>query len=257
VSTTTAPAPGAPAAAPTPRRRGPGSGLLLLIGLVLALAAITSGTLTVVGLWWLRSDTTTTDLGAASTLRVRQSCGNVTVREAAVDRIVLTSKRWMTLTKPTVTTGRSGDTMNVTARCPSFTLGGFSGSVSLTLVVPRGTSIDANASAGSINLTSVSGTITAHSSAGSVQGEDLRSATVNASSSAGSVHLSFSSAPTTVDVSSSAGSVSVEVPDDGTAYAVDAHASAGSTHVGIATDPNSARRISAQSSAGSVSIQWR
>ena len=60
-----------------------------------------------------------------------------------------------------------------------------------------------------------------------------------------------------VDAASSAGSVSVAVPDDGTAYAVNAHSSAGSTHVDIATDPKSKRTIKATSSADGVRVLWR
>jgi hypothetical protein len=256
VSTTAAPDSTQPHVTPTTRRRGPGSGLLLVFGLLLALAAIGSGTLSLAGLWWLRSDTTTTDLGAASTVRVRQSCGNATVTERTGDHVTLTSKRWMTLREPTVKTTTSSDgTISVSADCHGFV--GFSGSVSLRLVVPPGTTLDVDASAGSVHLVSASGPITAHSSAGSVQGEDLKSPSVQASSSAGSVRLSFSTAPTTVDASSSAGSVSVAVPDDGTTYAVDAHTSAGSTRVGIATDPAALRHVRAVSSAGNVRVDYR
>jgi DUF4097 and DUF4098 domain-containing protein YvlB len=141
--------------------------------------------------------------------------------------------------------------------CPAFTPGGISGSAALRLVVPPGTTLDLDSNDGGIHLVGVSGKVTAHSSAGSVRAEDLRSTTVTASSSAGGVHLSFSTAPTTVDASSSAGSVSVTVPDDGTTYAVDAHSSAGTAHVDLATNPKSPNRIKAQSSAGSVRVEWR
>jgi DUF4097 and DUF4098 domain-containing protein YvlB len=239
------------------RRRGPGSGLLFAFGLVLALAAIGSSTMTIVGLWWLRSATTTTDLGAASTVSVRQSCGSVTIRGADVSDVQLTLKTWSTFHKPQLTTTRSTTgTLLVEVHCRSFEFGGISGTANLTLVVPRATTLDASSSGGSVHLTGETGAVTAHSSAGSVRGDSLGSATVKASSSAGSVNLSFVTAPTTVDASSSAGSVSIEVPDDGTAYAVDAHASAGSTHVGIATNPNSTRSIHATSSAGSVHVAW-
>ena len=80
---------------------------------------------------------------------------------------------------------------------------------------------------------------------------------MTASSSAGGVHLTFATAPITVDASSSAGSVSVAVPDDGTAYAVDAHSSAATAHVDLATNPKSPNRIKAHSSAGSVRVEWR
>jgi hypothetical protein len=245
------------------RTRGPGSSLLLGLGLVLAVLAIASGTYDVVGLWWLRSDTTTTDLGQANTLRVRQDCGDVTVRQGTGDRVILTSKRWMALSKPTVSVqGESVDgpnassTLSVTGKCPSFG-GGFNGSLALTFVVPAGTTLDVSSSGGNVHLLSVDGSVTAHSSAGSVRGEDLHATSIVASSSAGDVSLSFAGDPTTVDASSSAGSVRVEVPKDGTAYALNASTSAGRTFIGIATDPNSSRHIRAKSSAGNVDVDWR
>lgn len=249
---------------PEPRRRGPGSGLLLAVALTLSLACIASTTFTLIGLWWLRSDTSTTDLGQANTVRVHQSCGNITVRQGSSDHVTLTSKRWMTLSKPTVSVQHevsdgpgASSTIDVTGRCPSFSLGGFDGSLSLSLVVPAGTSLDVSSTAGDVHLVSVSGNVTANSSGGSVRGEDLQATTVVASSSAGGVALSFADDPNTVDASSSAGSVSVAVPDDGTTYAVNASSSAGRTSIGIATDPNAPRHIRARSSAGNVNVTWR
>jgi hypothetical protein len=247
-----------PAPAPAGERKaGPGSRLVLVLSLILALLAIGSGTATLVSLLWLRSQTTHTELAAASHLRVRQSCGAITVRAGGAGTIDLTSKVWKTFGGPRVTTRLSGDTLSVDVHCPAYTVGGISGSSSLTLLVPAGTALDVASDGGSVHLVGVSGTVVAHSSAGSVRGEGLKSASVRATSSAGGVHLDFAAPPSAVVAQSSAGSVSVSVPDDGTTYAVDAHSSAGSTHVGIATDPKSTRTIKATSSAGGVSIDWR
>jgi len=256
VSTTLDAPPGTPSALPT-RQPGPGSGLLLAVGLVLAALCILSGTTTLVSLLWLRSQTSHLDLASASTVHVRQSCGGMTVTEGTAGTVGLTSKLWMTFNKPKVKTSRTGSTLNISVHCPAFTPGGFSGSAALRIAVPPGTALDLDSSDGGIRLVGVSGRVTAHSSAGSVRAEDLTSATVTASSSAGGVHLTFAGAPTTVDASSSAGSVSVAVPDDGTAYAVDAHSSASGTHVDLATNPKSTRHIKAHSSAGSVRVLWR
>jgi DUF4097 and DUF4098 domain-containing protein YvlB len=181
----------------------------------------------------------------------------VTVTEGTAPTIGLTSKLWMTFNKPKVETSRSGNTLNVSVHCPVFTPGGISGSAALLLVVPPGTTLDLDSNDGGIHLVGVSGTVTAHSSAGSIRAEDLTSATVTASSSAGGVRLTFAGDPMTVDASSSAGSVSVAVPDDGTAYAVDVNASAGTSRVDLATNPKSPRHIKAHSSAGNVRVEWR
>ena len=74
------------------------------------------------------------------------------------------------------------------------------------------------------------------------------------SRSLGSVTLAFVAPPTDVTARSSAGAVRVEVPDDGTAYRVDAYSSISEASVGVPRDPLSAHRITASSSAGSVTV---
>ncbi|HTY72015.1 MAG TPA: DUF4097 family beta strand repeat-containing protein [Actinomycetes bacterium] len=247
--------PPAPAGRP-PRQHGPGAPLVVLAGLLLAVLAIASGSLTLASLLWLRSQTTHESLAAAGTVEVHQPCGGIRVTEGPQTSISLTTKSWMTFDRPTVTADRVGGRLVVRSHCSALTLGGISGSTSVALVVPAGTALDLSSSGGGIDLVGVSGTVVAHSSAGGVFGDGLRAASVTASSSAGSLDLRFSAPPSTVTATSSAGSVTVAVPDDGTAYAVDAHSSAGSATVDIATDPKAARSITAQSSAGSVHVGW-
>jgi hypothetical protein len=85
----------------------------------------------------------------------------------------------------------------------------------------------------------------------------LTSSAVQAESSGGGVHLSFVQPPTNVDVTSSGGSVTVDLPDTGDFYRVDASASGGSVRNGVRTDPSSARVIHATSSGGGVRVDYQ
>lgn len=172
----------------------------------------------------------------------------------------------------TTTAATGGSTLRLTGSCPAFF--GLWCEVAYDVAVPPSTvvvvhadrggvrvtgitgRVEASSSAGGVRLTDVTGDVDASSSAGSVTATGLRGATVGARSSAGSVRLRFATPPEAVAVRSSAGAVEVVVPRDGTAYKVDASASAGSVDTSqVATDPASSRTITARSSAGSVTVR--
>ena len=90
-----------------------------------------------------------------------------------------------------------------------------------------------------------------------MRGTALRSKNVVATSSAGEVRLDFSAPPDRVHTRLGAGDLTVLVPNDGTAYWVEADTSLGDTSVRVPTDPRSPQRISATSSAGSVRVAAR
>lgn len=225
--------------------------LLAVVALVVWSVARTIGDNVDVGSASKRLETQT----EASTVRVDNECGQISVREGA-GGVVRTDARitrfWRT---PTVTSRDDGDTARVEVRCPPF-----SGTVRLAVEVPPGVEVQARSSAGGVQVDGLTGPLDLQSSAGSVQGQNLQSDQVVAQSSAGSVTLQWASDadPQQVDASSSAGSVTVQLPDRaGTAYAVDASSSAGSTTVQVRTDPESTRTVRAQSSAGSVTVGYR
>jgi hypothetical protein len=198
--------------------------------------------------------------------------GSVTVRAADVERVTVVRRLDRGFRKPSYAASVQGDRLVLTGSCPLIVNQWCK--VSYTVEVPAATTVTVSASSGGVNVsgidggldlsssaggvtvTDVGGTVRVHSSAGSVHGEQLRSTDVDASSSAGSVKLSFRVAPDTVVAHSSAGSVDVELPDDATAYKVDASSSAGSENVDVRTDPTSDRTITASSSAGSVHVHY-
>jgi len=109
-------------------------------------------------------------------------------------------------------------------------------------------------SAGSIDVDDVSGSLRLDTSAGSVTGDRIGSGTVQVDTSAGSVDLTFANAPDRVDVRTSAGSIDVLLPGDAT-YAIQHQASAGSSDIGVSTDPASAHRLNLRTSAGSIDVR--
>jgi hypothetical protein len=251
----------APPTAPPPRRSRVGPILAIVAVVLLVMVAVAALVVWAVA----RNISANVDVGTetkrletqteASTVRIDNDCGQISVREGS-DGVVRTDARitrvWQT---PTVTSQDEGDTAMVEVNCPPF-----SGTVRLTVEVPSGVEVQARSAAGGVQADGLTGQLDLHSSAGSVQGQNLQSEQVVAQSSAGSVTLQWSSDadPRQVDASSSAGSVTVLLPDRaGTAYAVDADSSAGSTTVNVRTDPQSTRTVRAESSAGSVTVSYR
>ncbi len=130
---------------------------------------------------------------------------------------------------------------------------------------------DASSDSGSVTVRHVSGNVSMRSDSGSLTAEDiggsfnasddsgsihataLRSATVRASGNSGSVHLDFSAAPMNVRATNDSGSVSLTVP--GGPYAITARTDSGGKNLdGVASDPNSARKLFVQSDSGHVSV---
>jgi hypothetical protein len=117
-------------------------------------------------------------------------------------------------------------------------------------------SVDVSSSGGSVTIAGSVGDVRATSSGGSVKVLDSRSDVVKADSSGGSVRLSFAEPPTNVDASSSGGGVSIGLPRDESGYKVDASSSGGSRRVDVRTDPDSTKVIKADSSGGSVTVEY-
>jgi hypothetical protein len=116
--------------------------------------------------------------------------------------------------------------------------------------------LEVDADNGSIELVRVGGTIRGSTDNGSLVATGLRSAEVDADSDNGRVSLTFASPPRSVEATTEHGSVEVVVPDDQTIYRVVLGTDLGSSDVGVRTDPDSDRVITARSDVGSVSVRY-
>lgn len=127
------------------------------------------------------------------------------------------------------------------------------GSGSIELSDLTGT-VDAETSSGDIDLARITGDLTAVTSSGSINADRIDSDEVDASASSGDVSLTFANAPSTVDVQTGSGDISIEVPNDGNAYKIDAENSEDNT-IDVPIDSNSDRVISAVVGSGDISIE--
>lgn len=167
-----------------------------------------------------------------------------------------------------------GTTLTVHGGCDSGIFLGLWCESNVTIIVPADAEVVAEASAGSITTTGLSGEtdleahagelrvedhsgpLTAHSSAGDVSVDGLDTDVAKVTSSAGSVDVDAVRAPNSLDAESSAGDVTVSLP--GTAsYDVETDSSIGDVTVDVPTARGSAYEVRAFSSAGSVTVEAR
>jgi hypothetical protein len=203
-------------------------------------------------------------------IEVELEAGSVVLRGGPTDTVSGVRHASWGLRPPVIDEIVTGDTLRIRASCIPW-MGHWCG-VSYTLDTPRGVEVVAHSAVGRVTvehvdgdvsassdaaavvLTDIGGRVAANASAGRIEATGLRGPVAVAESSAGSVTLAFVAPPTDVTARSTAGAVRVEVPDDGTAYRVDADASRSEASVGVPLDPLSAHRITASSSAGSVTV---
>ena len=79
---------------------------------------------------------------------------------------------------------------------------------------------------------------------------------VDVSINGGDVGMRFAAAPHKVKADVNGGRAVVEVPDDGTAYRIDADAEGGSSHGDGRSDPSAQRSIDLHASGGNVSVRY-
>ena len=117
--------------------------------------------------------------------------------------------------------------------------------------------VDLSTDNGDIHLVGTSDDVEVDTSNGRITGTDITSARVEATTSNGPVVLDFAAPPEDVQVDTSNGLVHVQVPDDATAYDVDASTSNGSLSTAVAVDDSSPRRLELTTSNGNVLVETR
>ena len=243
----------------------------LVIGSIAVAATIVFGTVQVISLLARSTEETTTTFDAVRRLVVDNDSGSIRLLPSPDATLRIDRKETRGLTKPSYSERLEGDRLDVEADCA----GPFGWcEVQLEVQVPAGVDVEARGGGGSVRadgldaalrLRSSGGSITVvgsgptldlSSSGGSVNVESARARQVRARSSGGSVRVRSAVVPDTVDAHSSGGSVTVELPDGPTVYRVDATSSGGSVRTQVRTDPASSRRITADSSGGSVTVRY-
>ncbi|MDX6254268.1 MAG: hypothetical protein QOJ11_602 [Frankiales bacterium] len=244
---------------------------LLTLGVPLSLAFIGYGALGIVNAVGLTHYAQSVDLVAtAQVLTVDTSDGYVRLQPSSDGAVHVHAKGVYSLSKPKLSTTSTSTGVTVTGRqCNGGIL---VCSQDITIDVPAGFRVTARSSGGGVSASGLtgalnlrssagdvevdrpSGQLTLSSSAGDVSATNAHSTEVSASSSAGDVSLAFSTPPNRVLASSSAGDVTIRVPVS-VPYKVSGSTSGGGQRdIRVPQDDASTRTITADSSAGDVSI---
>ncbi|NGO07972.1 hypothetical protein G5C60_10000 [Streptomyces sp. HC44] len=133
--------------------------------------------------------------------------------------------------KPKTEHAVSGSTL--TLKTPGCSSDSSPCEVSYRLEVPRTLSVTLASEGGAVEVTALAGNLTVDTDGGSAD-------------------AAFSAAPDTADVRTSGGDLSLRLP--GGPYAVDADADGGTEKVTVKTDPASARKVTAKSGGGDITI---
>jgi Putative adhesin len=241
--------------------RGSGQGSVLvvrLLGMCLALALVLSGAVGVVSQFFRQNlEESTVFAGQFHQVVAEVDVGDVWVHEGAAGQplVVRRVSHW-SFRKPTVeVTGGSG-VVTATGRCGNGDGGVSFGdcSVDLDITVPHGTAVEITSRTGDARADGLSGVLTTNTTTGDITLRGLRSPQVTAVATTGDVTVAMVGDPQTVQARSSTGDVHVSLPDDGTAYRVNAGSAVGGRSVKVPTDPTSTRGITATASVGDVTV---
>jgi hypothetical protein len=206
------------------------------------------------------------DVASISAVHVEASAGEVTFERATGDRVEVEMRSESTWRRPELTRQVDGDTLRLRADCPSWARHGWGPpwwgrwggcKVHLHIAVPDGVAVDVRNNAGRVRVDGIDGDVSAHLEAGEIVLSDVRSQVVDLSTDAGRVSADFADAPQQVTATTSTGAIEIRVPDDGTAYAVDASSEVGPERVQVPEDSASSHRVSARTQVGAVIVATR
>jgi hypothetical protein len=255
----TAPVMQSPPAMPpqrSPLRSTPGRLVVVAIGVPLMLAAMAWGSFRLIGVLARTSQHHHVSYAySGGTLSLNVGDGNVQIRAGDTSRVDVSYTEHYELKRPTVRGSSTASGITLTSHCP----GGFfkqDCSVNFVITVPRAAALELRVGEGSLNLQGISSTVVAHTGDGSIDGTDLTSKSVAATVGDGSLHLEWAIGPTRVTSSVGDGSVDITVPRGSGPYAIQ-HSGAGSSDIGVATDPAAASTMDLHAGDGSIHVGYQ
>jgi hypothetical protein len=193
--------------------------------------------------------TTFTVTARVMTLVVKGGAGSITVTGSNRASITVSQQSSYTKTPPAATHVVSGTTLTLAYTCP----GEFVCGVSYDIQAPRGVAVQVSSDAGAITLTSLTGPVTARTTAGLITATGLASPTASLKSTAGGINAAFTAAPASVRASTNVGPINISVPESAS-YQVDTHTYVGASKVTVRKSAASPHAISANSDLGSITI---
>jgi hypothetical protein len=273
-------------------RRGQ-RGTALVIGGVLALLFSAIAAVQVAG-WTVGAverSTTQKITGTVDQLVVDADGGEITVVPSINGVVTISSTVKGSIHTPQPHVVRDGNTVRLDGRCPDISFGPCRARI--TIFVPRSTPVEIDSGSGDlsaigltgrvelhtgsgdvdatgltgaatlqtgsgdVNVRGLSGPTELHTGSGDVTAEDLGTRDLVADTSSGDVGLEFRLAPDSVTADTASGDVDIALPRSGAPYRfVEPDPGSGEQHVNVASDPDSARIVRAQTSSGDVTVSY-
>lgn len=199
--------------------------------------------------------------GPVTGAEVDVEVGDIVLEDAAGTALELRTHVEWRGSEPETAEGVSGGVFSADADCGG-SLAPWSGAddcrVDYTVGLPSGTGAEAVTDVGDIRLNGLDGEVRAETSVGGIEGVDLRTADLEVEAGVGDVELEFDQVLGDVTVIAGTGDVLIEVPDDGTVYAVRFDAGVGEQDIDIATDAEAKadRVISVEAGVGDLTVRY-
>jgi hypothetical protein len=184
-----------------------------------------------------------------TTVIIDGGSGTVDVAGASRSTVAVSQQPSYSTTPPAPRRTLSGTTLTLSYTCKVE----LSCSISYTVAVPAGVAVRVSAGAGAITLTSLSGSVSAQTSAGLITAVDLRSTAVSLTSDAGGIIATSSVAPRSLHASTKLGPITLTVPG-AVAYKISARTFVGTSTVTVRRSDSSPYAITTSSDVGSISI---
>jgi hypothetical protein len=187
--------------------------------------------------------------GRVTTVVIDAGSGSVDVTAASRSSVAVSQQASYATKPPVASHTLSGTTLTLSYTCAAELTCGISYSVQ----VPRGVAVRVSAGAGAITLTSLSGAVSAQTSAGLITAVDLGAADASLKSNAGGIIAAWSVPPRSLRASTDLGAITLTVPGS-VAYRISTHTFVGTSTVTVRRSASSPYAISASSDVGSVSV---
>lgn len=203
-----------------------------------------------------------------TTLVVTDQAGDIHITGGSSSSISVTEHISFRGTAPATTHRTADGTLSLDSNCPAAE----TCSVRYGITAPRATivritdhagdvtadslngPVTVHVSAGRISLSSVAGPVDAATSAGSISGQLLSSDHASLHVSAGAIDVSFSAPAAAITATTDVGAITLRVPGN-VQYDVTANATVGNVHVTVPRSLSAARRITANTKTGSITIK--
>jgi hypothetical protein len=248
-----------------------------IVLLVLAMAVLLTCTASVIGYLFVRHTVETTTFTApVHQVQVGTDTGDIVIRAGTPgESTMVISKGRSSFRKAKHSESVADGVLRVRGYCQGHIIFSDSCSMGFEIVVPPGSTVQAESSTGDLRITGPAAAVLAstdtgdvrvirateaiklHSSTGDITGRQLSSKIVSAETNTGDVSLTFAAPPNQVLAHTDTGDVGIGVPNDGTTYRVDAGTSTGDRTVTVPTSTSSRQSIRARTSTGDAKVYLR